>query len=72
MRAAVERALSPALRARIAIWICTLVAYATSFHGPFQFDDFGVIVRYEPVHSFGAWWVARRAGSSAWARSAFT
>ena len=45
---------------RLAVFGCTLVAYATALHGPFQFDDFGVIVRYEPVHSFGGWWAVAR------------
>ena len=41
--------------ARLLLLGCTLVAYSTSLHGPFQFDDFGVIVRYEPVHSLAGW-----------------
>ena len=32
-----------------------LIAYANSFFGAFQFDDYNVIVEFSPVHSFGAW-----------------
>ena len=43
---------------RLVIVVATLAAYATSLGGPFQFEDFGVIVDYQPVHSLGAWWAA--------------
>jgi hypothetical protein len=42
--------------------VATLAAYATSLGGPFQFDDMGVIVDHEPVHSLAAWWAAAAHG----------
>jgi hypothetical protein len=47
---------------RLVVVVATLAAYATSLGGPFQFDDFGVIVDYQPVHSMGAWWAAASHG----------
>lgn len=35
--------------------IAVLAAYANSFFGVFQFDDYKVIVDYAPVHSLGGW-----------------
>lgn len=32
------------------------LAYANAFQGVFQFDDYNVIVNYQVVHSFAAWW----------------
>lgn len=43
--------LSAGVRARLLILGATLLAYASSLTGPFQFDDHGVIRRYTPVHS---------------------
>ena len=34
-----------------------LIAYANSFWGAFQFDDFNVIVNNPRVHSWPAWWL---------------
>lgn len=45
-------------RARALILVCTLVAYASACLGPFQYDDFGVIVRDAPVHSLVTSWPA--------------
>lgn len=36
--------------------VAVLLAYAGSFRGAFQFDDYNVIVSAESVHSFAAWW----------------
>lgn len=36
--------------------LATVAAYANSLFGPFQFDDFNVIVDFEPVHSWSGWW----------------
>jgi hypothetical protein len=58
MSAPAEGVTVRAWRARLAVFACTLLAYSTSLHGPFQFDDFGVIVRYEPVHSLSGWWAS--------------
>jgi hypothetical protein len=44
-----------ALRARAIVLGATIVAYATSFDGPFQFDDAGVIVNAPAVHSWSAY-----------------
>lgn len=32
--------------------------WTTALAGPFQFDDYNVIVNYPPVHSLAAWWEA--------------
>ena len=40
-------------RARLLLFVLTLAAYAAGLSGAFQFDDHGVIVRYEGVHSLG-------------------
>ena len=45
----------PSVR-RAAVFACALAAYSTSLSGPFQFDDLGVIVRYDAVHSLAAFW----------------
>jgi hypothetical protein len=43
--------------ARIAILLlATLLAYANSFQGAFQFDDYNVIVNNTRIHSLSAWW----------------
>jgi hypothetical protein len=42
--------------ALVVISLVTLLAYATSFHGAFQFDDWNVIVGEPRVHSLTAWW----------------
>ncbi|MDP2827965.1 MAG: hypothetical protein Q8O37_05100 [Sulfuricellaceae bacterium] len=43
--------------ARIAILLlATLLAYVSSFHGVFQFDDYNVIVDNSRIHSLSAWW----------------
>lgn len=34
------------------------LAWATALAGPFQFDDYNVIVAFAPVHSLSAWWDA--------------
>jgi tetratricopeptide (TPR) repeat protein len=39
-----------------------LLAYANSFQGVFQYDDFGVIVDTARVHSWSAWWSASAHG----------
>lgn len=36
--------------------LATVAAYATSFNGVFQFDDWAVIVEEPRVHSLAAWW----------------
>jgi len=36
--------------------VLVLLAYANSFAGVFQFDDFNVIVHLDVVHSWAAWW----------------
>lgn len=38
------------------IVLAASAAYLNSFTGPFQFDDFNVIVAPAAVHSFSAWW----------------
>ncbi len=43
------------------LFAATLLAYLASLLGPFQFDDYNVIVHYPTVHSFGA--LAERAGT---------
>lgn len=45
-------------RPRLVLFIATLAAYAPSLNGPFQFDDFGVVVNYAPVHSLAGWWAS--------------
>lgn len=42
-------------RAALAIGLVVLIAYAGSWQGVFQFDDFNVIVAAEQVHSLAAW-----------------
>ena len=38
------------------LWLLPVcLPWLTSLAGPFQFDDFNVIVNYSPVHSFSAW-----------------
>lgn len=49
-------------RPRLAVALATCIAYAAGLFGPFQFDDYDVIVRYEPVHSLPAWWAAAGQG----------
>jgi protein O-mannosyl-transferase len=44
------------LRVVALIFCSVLVAYANSFAGVFQFDDFNVIVNNANVHSWSAWW----------------
>ncbi len=42
----------------VALLLCAVVlAYANSFWGAFQFDDFNVIVNNPRVHSWPAWWL---------------
>ncbi len=36
--------------------LAVLLAYAGSWHGVFQFDDYNAIVLVESVHSLAAWW----------------
>ena len=45
-------------KALAVIAVAALVAYATSFRGGFQFDDWNVIVNEPRVHSLAAWWQA--------------
>ncbi|HMJ09772.1 MAG TPA: tetratricopeptide repeat protein [Polyangiaceae bacterium] len=47
-----------ASRPRGAVALATCAAYVAALIGPFQFDDYDVIVRYAPVHSLSAWWAA--------------
>ncbi|HEY6555862.1 MAG TPA: tetratricopeptide repeat protein [Polyangiaceae bacterium] len=47
-----------AARPRLAVALATCVAYLVGIFGPFQFDDYDVVVRYEPVHSLSGWWAA--------------
>ncbi|HET6438685.1 MAG TPA: hypothetical protein VFG59_11520 [Anaeromyxobacter sp.] len=42
--------------AAVAVALCTAAAYATSFLGGYQFDDFRVIVGDSRVQSLSAWW----------------
>ena len=49
-------------RPRLAVALATCAAYAAGLFGPFQFDDYDVIVRYRPVHSLSAWWAAAGQG----------
>ena len=42
--------------------VAGLLAYANSFHGGFQYDDYGVIVETSRVHSCAAWWSAASHG----------
>ncbi len=46
---------SDALRPALILAGALLLAYAGSWHGVFQFDDFNVIVGADQVHSLGAW-----------------
>jgi len=39
----------------LGIGLAVLLAYATAWHGDFQFDDYNVIVAADPVHSWQAW-----------------
>lgn len=39
-----------------ALLLAVLVAYANALAGPFQFDDYQVIVGNPGVHSWSAWW----------------
>lgn len=36
--------------------VAVLLAWLPSLAGPFQFDDYNVIVGYAPVHSLAGWW----------------
>lgn len=36
--------------------LVVLAAYANALHGAFQFDDYNVIVNYDAVHSWTAWY----------------
>jgi hypothetical protein len=38
------------------LWLVILAAYLIALVGPFQFDDFNVIVHNDAVHSLSAWW----------------
>ena len=42
--------------------VAGLLAYANSFRGGFQYDDYGVIVETSRVHSWAAWWSAASHG----------
>jgi len=44
--------------AAAAIWLAlvVLVAYGNALGGPFQFDDYNVIVHEATVHGGSAWW----------------
>lgn len=42
-------------RHAVVIGLVVLAAYANACLGPFQFDDYNVIVQYPPVHSWSAW-----------------
>ena len=44
------------LRMITLLFCVVLVAYANSFAGVFQFDDYNVIVNNASVHSWSAWW----------------
>jgi len=46
----------PAWAAPALLALATAVAYANSFSGAFQFDDWAVIVDEPRVHSLAAWW----------------
>lgn len=39
-----------------ALAVPVALAWSTALPGPFQFDDYNVIVGYAPVHSVAAWW----------------
>lgn len=39
-----------------ALLLAVLAAYGNSLHGTFQFDDYNVIVNYDAVHSWAAWY----------------
>jgi protein O-mannosyl-transferase len=43
-------------RAAAILAACVLAAYANALGGPFQFDDYNVIVHNSAVHSLSAWW----------------
>lgn len=43
------------LPAALLLLAAVLVAYANAMHGPFQFDDYNVIVNNEAAHGFSAW-----------------
>jgi len=43
-------------RDALLIACAVLLAYANALGGPFQFDDYTVIVDAGPVHSLAAWW----------------
>jgi protein O-mannosyl-transferase len=45
-----------ARRAAVILAACVLAAYANALGGPFQFDDYNVIVHNSAVHSLSAWW----------------
>ncbi|MEQ1881336.1 MAG: hypothetical protein ABL878_10245, partial [Burkholderiales bacterium] len=45
-----------ARRAAAILAACVIAAYANALGGPFQFDDYNVIVHNSAVHSFSAWW----------------
>ncbi|MBU1237205.1 MAG: tetratricopeptide repeat protein [Gammaproteobacteria bacterium] len=55
----------PSRRAAVLLTLALLAgiaAYANSFAGAFQFDDFNVIVNANRVHSLSAWWAATTQG----------
>ena len=43
-------------RVAVILAACVLAAYANALGGPFQFDDYNVIVHNSAVHSLSAWW----------------
>ncbi len=53
-----EQGINPVTLRSIFLLLCAIVlAYANSFWGAFQFDDFNVIVNNPRVHAWPAWWL---------------